>query len=126
MQDGFSQRWTSLVSPRSSSQAADSGTSDAEIDALVRKLEDPDQRAALIEQLKLLKSAQGEAKPAEDGQPLIADGEWRDFQIVFTGAGSSGLRAASLLRAAPSANGPVCRSADSRAGAGFKSIFEMS
>lgn len=58
----------------STSQAADSGASDAEIDALVRKLEDPDQRAALIEQLELLKSAQDEAKPADDAQPLIADG----------------------------------------------------
>ncbi len=58
----------------SGSQAADSGASDAEIDALVGKLEDPDQRAALIEQLKLLKAAQEETKPADDAQPLVADG----------------------------------------------------
>jgi small conductance mechanosensitive channel len=50
-------------------EAADAGASDAEIDALVRSLEDPDQRAKLIEQLKLLKSVQAEAPT-----PLVADG----------------------------------------------------
>ena len=50
--------------------SADSGASDAEIDALVRSLEDPEARAKLIEQLKLLKSAQ----EAEAPTPLVADG----------------------------------------------------
>ncbi len=50
---------------------AEPGASDAEIDTLVQTLEDPDQRARLIEQLKLLKSAQpGEDKPA----PFVVDG----------------------------------------------------
>jgi small conductance mechanosensitive channel len=51
-------------------EAADSGVSDAEVDALVRTLEDPDRRAKLIEQLKLLKSAQ----EAEAPTSLVADG----------------------------------------------------
>ena len=51
-------------------EAAGEGVSDAEVDALVRTLEDPNRRAKLIEQLKLLKSAQ----QAEEPTPLVADG----------------------------------------------------
>jgi small conductance mechanosensitive channel len=41
-----------------------------EIDALVKTIEDPEQRAKLIEQLELLKAARAEEEPA----PLVTDG----------------------------------------------------
>jgi small conductance mechanosensitive channel len=62
-------------------EAADAGVSDAEVDALVRTLEDPDRRATLIEQLKLLKSAQ----QAEAPTPLVADGLGAVLLSALTG-----------------------------------------
>ena len=47
-------------------------------------------------------------------------------RISFTGAGSSGLIAASMLSALPAANGPVWRSFESTAGGDLKSIFDTS
>ena len=58
--------------PADSGQEA--GASDAEIDSLVRRLEDPEQRAALIEELKLLKAAERTGEPAETSLPLVANG----------------------------------------------------
>ena len=45
-------------------------------------------------------------------------------RISLTGEGSSGLIVASMLSEAPAANGPVCRSLDSTAGGGLKSILD--
>ena len=47
-------------------------------------------------------------------------------RTVFTGAGSSGLSVAPKLSEAPSAKAPVWRSAETLAGVGLRSIFEMS
>ncbi len=52
----------------------EAAASDAEIDSLVRRLEDPAQRAALIEDLKLLRAAEGASEPAETTLPLVANG----------------------------------------------------
>lgn len=66
-----------LAAPAAEAQEPDAardaapGASAAEIDALVERLEDPDARARLIEDLKLLKSA---APRAEEPSPLMADG----------------------------------------------------
>jgi small conductance mechanosensitive channel len=62
----------SAGAPAASDQEA--GASDAEIDSLVRRLEDPEQRAALIEELKLLKAAERTGEPAETSLPLVANG----------------------------------------------------
>src|SRR3546814_2044657 len=62
----------SAGAPAASDQEA--GAGDAEIDSLVRRLEDPEQRAALIEELKLLKTAERTGEPAETSLPLVANG----------------------------------------------------